>query len=92
MLDTSIHCSRKEKPAHTSRKALSGVAVIGALLLTAAVINAVIAVADLRARADSSALAGNLALSVCQTRDHAVLQHPFRGALAPSLTCAAPHG
>jgi hypothetical protein len=37
-------------------------------------------------------LAGNLALSVCQTRDHAVLQHPFRGALAPSLTCAAPHG
>ena len=61
MLDTSIHCSRKEKPAHASRKALSGVAVIGALLLTAAVVNAFIAVADLRARADSSALASNLA-------------------------------
>jgi hypothetical protein len=90
MLVTSIHASHIPKRAHTSRKALRSAAVIGALLLTAVAINALTAVANLRARADSSALAGNLAASVCQT-NVAVPQQPFRGALAPLLAGAAPH-
>ena len=66
-------------------------ALIGVLLLTAVAVNALIAAADIRARATSLAGAGSGA--VCQAADHTQLpQHPFRGALAPFAACAAPHG
>jgi hypothetical protein len=94
MLGTSIHVLGLTNHTLASSKTMRSAAVIGALLLTTVAVNALIAVADLRVRAGSNgnALAGDLAPSVCQPRDHAISQHPFRGALAPSLTCTAPRG
>lgn len=89
MFGTSVHAACMAKPA--SQKAVRSAALIGALLLTATVINVLIAVADIRTRAAPLAGAGSAA--VCQAGDHAHLaQHPFRGALAPYAMCAAPHG
>jgi hypothetical protein len=92
MLGNSIHASHTAHSAHPSPKTARSAAVLGALLLTAVAINALIVVVDLRARADSSAVARNLAQSVCQANDHTVVPHPFRGALAPSMGCTTPRG
>jgi hypothetical protein len=90
MLGTSIHAPGMAMPALASRKAVRSAVLIGALLLAAVAVNVLIVVADIKAHAVSQASADGAA--ACQARDRTPPpQHPFRGALAPFATCAAPH-
>jgi hypothetical protein len=92
MLGISVRAARVVTAAPASRKIVRSVALIGALLLAAVAVNVLIVVADIRAHAVPSA-SEDLGPSICQARAPAqLLQHPFRGALAPCSTCVAPHG